>query len=62
MLSAMGPDAGDLQAHRMLADALGSERPLNALLLALHRLLDVPVTVVGTRGGPPASPAARNGL
>ncbi|MBT8163257.1 MULTISPECIES: CdaR family transcriptional regulator [Arthrobacter] len=37
--------------HRALADALTAERPLHALVRALHRISSAPVAVIDLRGG-----------
>ncbi|MFF1832354.1 PucR family transcriptional regulator [Paenarthrobacter sp. NPDC058040] len=41
----------DFADHRALADALTAERPLHALVRALHRISSAPVAVIDRRGG-----------
>ncbi|KXF48492.1 hypothetical protein AXA44_28820 [Rhodococcus sp. SC4] len=49
----------DLADHRVLADALTAERPLYALVTALHGLSAAPVAVIDLRGGVLVSVPAR---
>ncbi|MGW0953489.1 PucR family transcriptional regulator [Streptomyces sp. NPDC001212] len=49
----------DFADHRALADALTAERPLHALVSALHRVSGAPVAVIDLRGGVLVSVPAR---